>query len=159
MIQTVEQKQVYAVWGFLQFICFTYAKCASEEGTQYEQQGSLLYIRRIRQEMQRQGHVMVTRTQSEVLTRICPTSNLWFITCSALLSHHKRTAPGFTWKPTKTWVFKWTHFCMFGPHQSSKQLSHYPKRTRLVLFFKQTKHKCDFTLSWQFCGSINFPVM
>lgn len=166
MIQTVEQQQqMCAVWGFLHFM-FSYAKCASEEGTQYEQQarqwaveGSLLYIRRIRQEMQRPGDVMVTWTQSEVLTCICPTSYLCFITFSALLSHHKRIAPGFTWKQTKTWVFKWTHVCLFGPHQSSKQLSHHPKRTGLVVFLNRPIHKCDCTLSWRFCGSVSFPVM
>lgn len=124
---------MYAVWGFLQFICFTYAKCASEEGTRYEQQGSLLCIRQIRQEMQRQGDVMVTwTTQSEVLTCICPTSYLRFITCSVLLSHHKQTAPGFTWKQTKTWVFKWTNTRVQNSFHTAPNV-----------------HKCDCTLSWQ----------
>ncbi len=29
---------------------------------------------------------------------LCSASYFWFMTWSALLSHHKQTAPGFTWK-------------------------------------------------------------
>ena len=57
---------------------------------------------------------------------------LYLVLCLVrLLSHHKRTAPGFTCKRTETTVFKRTRVRLFVPQQSSFALSHHPKRTRL----------------------------
>ncbi len=73
-----------------------------------------------------------------------------FITWSALLSHHKRNVPGFIWKRTKTPVFKQTRVRMFGPNQSSNELSHHPKRIRLSEEMNQGLFKVDQTaLVWK----------
>lgn len=52
----------------------------------------------------------------------------------ALLCFHTTIKPhqGSLGSKPRPLVFKWTHVCLFGPHQSSKQLSHHHKRTGLL---------------------------
>ncbi len=95
----------------------------------------------------------------------CSASYFWFITWSAWLSHHKQTTPESTWKRTQIPIFKWTRFCLFGPHQSANEFSHHLNRTKLLketnqgslkvdqkaLVWKQPKLPCDELVTYPGC--------